>query len=193
MQELLECCRAGEEKAIAMLVNRFQARALDLAEALLHDTHLAEDAVQQAFLTALRRLDDLREPKAFPGWFRQVVRSQCTDIRRRRKELPEAVERGEMAAVDISPGEHAQLADLRRLIERAIRELPVMHRRTSELFYLEERSCAEVGIDMGIPEGTVKRRLHESRERLRAILLGYIGDAPGAIEDRNDADWSRLL
>lgn len=107
--ELLSCCAAGEPEAVARLVQRCRPWSLDLAEALTGDPGLAEDAVQEAFLIALARLGDLRQPEAFPAWFRQIVRSRCSRIRRRRREEPCAVF-PDVASNAIAPGRCRRVA-----------------------------------------------------------------------------------
>jgi DNA-directed RNA polymerase specialized sigma24 family protein len=74
---LVAGARAGDVDAYAAIVARFQDMAVGYAFAVLRDASLAEDAAQEAFLEAFRRLSDLRDPAAFPGWFRRVVFKQC--------------------------------------------------------------------------------------------------------------------
>ena len=176
MRELLKRCRKGEEEAITILVRRFQARALDLAAALVRDNALAQDAVQEAFLTAIRQLDNLRDEAAFWGWLRQIVRTECCRILRRRKEVlrPEADEQPSDAP---SPREHAQQADRRRIVRRALAALPPSSRHPMEMFYLDDLGCEEIGLRLGIPTGSIKRRLHEGRTRLRRLLLSYVPES----------------
>jgi len=176
MTELLHRCMNGDEAAIGLLVRRYRARALDLATALLGDNHLAEDAVQEAFLVVLERLGDLRDPQAFVGWFRQVVRTQCSRIVRRRKETLGA-DPVELHAPDPSAREVAETAERHRLVRKALSELPPAGRETAEMFYLQELRCADIARRLDIPTNTVKRRLHDARERLRHTLLGTIPDA----------------
>ena len=50
------------------------------------------------------------------------------------------------------------------------------------MFYLDDMKCSQIAERLGVPQGTVKRRLHDARERLRAMLLGYVmeGEPPEA-------------
>jgi len=166
---LVERCRRRDEDAMAELVSRFRSWALDLANALLDDAFLAEDAVQEAFTTALLRLNDLRDPLAFPGWLRQIVRRQANHLLRKRREVPlddvTGLQQGGSAASE------PERNDLREYVREVIRGLPPVIRDTTELFYLEERSCPEIAAMLNVPQGTVKRRLHDARQRLRGILL----------------------
>ena len=63
--------------AFAELVIRFQDMAFACAYAVLGDAYLAEDVAQDAFVVAWQKLDQLRQPSAFPGWFKRIVLSQC--------------------------------------------------------------------------------------------------------------------
>ena len=80
LNELLARCRRGDGQAVRTLVQRFGDSVRALARALLDDEHLAEDAVQAALLTAVQRLDQLRQPEAFAGWLRQIVRTEARHL-----------------------------------------------------------------------------------------------------------------
>lgn len=80
------CANGGEaldQEAFSGLVLRFQDMAHATAYAILGDHSLAEDAAQEAFVTAWLKLRNLREPDAFPGWFRQIVIRECSRTLRR--------------------------------------------------------------------------------------------------------------
>ncbi len=175
MHDLIERCRNGDEEAIETMVMRYRTKALDLATALLGDEHHAQDAVQEAFLAALSNLSALRDPDAFAGWFRQILRSQCHRILRRRPEQP--VDTLNPVTSAKSPPERAERNERQASVLRALASLPPAGRRTAAMFYLEERRCAEIGAELKVPVSTVKRRLHDARRRLREMLLGQIPDA----------------
>jgi RNA polymerase sigma factor (sigma-70 family) len=174
LEELLERCKRGDGEAVAILVRRFGNWAQELGAALLGDWHLGEDAVQGAFVSAIRRLVDLRDAKAFPGWFRQIVRTEANRIARHRRELP-LVHPQEQQSDEPSPLGRMQREELRHLVREALAALPPASRQAAELFYLEQREQRDVADLLKIPKGTVKRRLHDARRQLRAMLLGYIG------------------
>jgi RNA polymerase sigma factor (sigma-70 family) len=165
--EILVRCARGEESAAAELVRRFWPWAVDFAMALLGDAHLAEDATQAAFMTALSRLNDLREPTAFPGWFRQIVRTQANRIARRRRERA-GVELPERASPPIS--DEIANDERRRIVRDAIASLPRTTGEAATLHYLDGLDCREVARRLSVPTGTVKRRLHDAREKLRERL-----------------------
>jgi hypothetical protein len=78
--ELVEAAQAGDSEAYATLIERFQQMAYALAYRSLGDHHLAQDVVQEAAIEAFVHLSQLKEPKAFPGWLRQIVFRQCTRV-----------------------------------------------------------------------------------------------------------------
>ena len=183
LQELLGRCGAGEDDAIRELIRIFRPRALELAASLLEDRDLAEDAVQEAFLTALSELPKLREPEAFSAWFRQIVRTRCNRIIRRRKELPIDDVEEQLHSAD-SPAKHLELEELCSKVREAMRNLPSAERETVEMFYFDQRNCASIASLLQCPGGTIRRRLHDARKRLRGMLLGYIGDAVPEKKDK---------
>jgi RNA polymerase sigma factor (sigma-70 family) len=79
---LVRRAQAGDLKAFGDLVHATQSKVYALARSVLHDPALAEDAAQQAFLRAFRRLGELQEPEAFAGWLRRVTLTVALNIRR---------------------------------------------------------------------------------------------------------------
>src|SRR5438309_9079981 len=75
---------AEKHKAFCELVRIFQDMAYACAYAVLGDFYLAQDAAQEAFISAWQKLGQLRQPEAFPGWFRRVVLTECNRLTRRR-------------------------------------------------------------------------------------------------------------
>lgn len=173
LNELLRLCRKGDEDAITRLVNRFQNSSLHYAESILKDKSLAEDAVQEAFITGLQKLPELRNPDRFPGWFRKIVRTQVYRILRKQHELP-LKENRDYENEFVSQKKVRQRNEIQRKVQDAILSLSPSSRRTTELFYLDELSCTQISDILQVPKGTVKRRLHDARKKLRDILLGSL-------------------
>ncbi len=164
---LLDGVRDRDPAAVADLVARFRDSAQRLAESFTGDRHLAEEAVQEALVAALGGLNQLRSPEAFPGWFRQLVRTHACRIRRRQHC---ALELEEASGREPAPLENAELCELRNRVRAALANLPPASQRSAELFYMQERSVAEIAAILEVPSGTVKRRLHDARKLLREML-----------------------
>ncbi len=174
LKDLLERCKRKEPEAVRILIERFAPAAHDLARVLLQDQHLAEDAVQDALVMAIARLDQLKQPEAFAAWLRQIVRSQAVRIVRQRRERIGPVT--DNAAAGPAPDDAMQRQEISRLVHKAMARISPLGRQTATLFYFEDRSVADIARTLQVPEGTVKRRLHEARQQMRSILLGYFAD-----------------
>jgi len=172
---LIAACTQGDEDALREVYTRNRGWAFDLARALLNDDASAEDAVQESFLAAFVRLGELRSPQAFPAWLRQIIRTQCNRVRRTQRDATcECVEMEHK--VNVTAVSALAHEELREKVRGLVEELPPAQRAATRLYYLEERTCREVAGRLAVPEGTVKRRLHDARNRLRTMLLPDIDD-----------------
>ncbi|CAA9561538.1 MAG: ATP synthase beta chain [uncultured Thermomicrobiales bacterium] len=176
---LVERARVGDADAYTCLVQRYQAMAFGYAYASLGDFHLAEDAAQQAFVTAWRRLAHLEHPERFGGWLRGIVRFECLRLLRagRSRETPlDATD----PVVASTPGPE-ELAMERDGVDRlfaAISALPRVEREVTILHYVHDRPQRDVAEFLGIPVTTVNNRLRSARTRLKAErLLTMTSDA----------------
>ena len=84
ISELVSRAQAGDLASYEEIVRRFQASAFSRAFSILGDSHLAEDAVQDAFVEAYRNLGSLLAPEAFPSWFQRILLTACNRITRKR-------------------------------------------------------------------------------------------------------------
>jgi RNA polymerase sigma factor (sigma-70 family) len=171
LKSLVLRARAGDLEAYGEVVRRFQDMAYGYAYSVLGDFHLAEDAAQEAFIEAYRCLANLREPAAFPGWFRRIVFKHCDRITRRQR-LPAAPLEQAGAVMSATP-EPARISEARELQDRvleAVRALPEQKRTVTTLYYIDGYSYREVSSFLDVPLGTVKRRLHGARQVLKERL-----------------------
>jgi RNA polymerase sigma-70 factor (ECF subfamily) len=171
----------GDATAFNRLVSHYQATLFHVAYHTSGNTDDALDACQEACLSAWRavaRFDG--GPEQFRAWLVRIVINACHDLHRHRARRPQVpIEQeieGEVVALPLpdpgeSPEQYAERADLRRLLESALAELPEDLRTILVLQQLgmDYPELAEV---LGIPLGTVKSRLFRARERMRALLLG---------------------
>lgn len=161
---LVRAARAGDESAFARLYERYAriVHGVLLARVSREDV---EDLVQDVFLTAWRRLDELRDPAAFGGWLAMIARNRATDAHRRHVdfvELPaELAARGTIAA---EADAHAALA--------AVRALPEAYRETLLLRLVEGLTGPEIAARTGLTPASVRVNLHRGMKMLREKLDG---------------------
>jgi RNA polymerase sigma factor (sigma-70 family) len=168
---LVLAAQRGDLDAFGRVVERFQNMAYAVAYAMLGDAHLAEDAAQEAFIEAYLSLPKLREPAAFPGWFRRIVFKRGDRLIRGKSLATVPIEAaGEVPARDPGPAAVAEARELRRQLHSAIDELPEPERLLVMLFYLAGYAQQEIAAIAELPVATVKKRLYRARQRLRERL-----------------------
>jgi len=147
-----------------MEIERYRSLAQATALALLGDHHLAEDAVQDALMEALRSWETLREPEKRAAWVRAIVRHRCYRTLRRRDlgaaALPELISSDE-------PWERVAGGEERRRLMSQVRSLPSQLREVVALHYLSGCSHRETAAFLGVPATTVNNRLHLARQLLK--------------------------
>lgn len=155
-------CQAGDEEAFAELARRWHPRLVRRAVALLGNLADAEDAAQEALMAIARSIRGLEDPTRFASWaFRILARRASDQVREAcsRRRTDGAAE----APPPPAPEGHDE-------VRSAVERLPGEYRSVLELFYRVELEVAEIAEVLGIPEGTVKSRLHEGRARVRQAL-----------------------
>ncbi len=177
--ELAARARAGDRAAFGTLVDRFAAQARRVARAVLQNPDDADDAAQDAFLSALVKLDQYDPRRPFGPWLMRIVANAATDRRRRR-----AVRQTEPLAPELASGSGTSRpdrdAERRALGERlrvALAQLPERRRLAVVLFDVEGYSHAEIAAILGIPEGTARSEVFHARRALRALLQDWKEEA----------------
>lgn len=178
---LIEAAQRGNLDAFNELILHYQAQVYNLAYAILHDPASADDAAQEAFISAYRALDKFRGG-SFKAWLLRIVSNACYDEFRRRKRRPavswEDFGDGEMdeeanphlADAGPQPEESLQQAELAAWLDQAIARLP---RGQQQVVILVDRlgcSYEEAAETLRLRLGTVKSRLARGRGRLQQIL-----------------------
>jgi RNA polymerase sigma-70 factor (ECF subfamily) len=159
---LVKAARDGDRSAFATLYDRYARVVHGLLLARVTRDEV-EDLVQDVFLVAWRRLDDLRDPAAFGGWIAMIARNRATDFHRRSTdvvELPENLQARESVAART---EAVAALD-------AIRSLPDAYRDTLVLRLVEGLTGPEIALRTGLTPASVRVNLHRGMKLLREKL-----------------------
>jgi RNA polymerase sigma-70 factor (ECF subfamily) len=168
---------AGDVDAFEGIVRRWQRPLVNMAYRFCRDQSRAEEWAQEAFLRAFRFLDRWGQESAFSTWLfavaANVYRSQA-----RRTRPPELPLIEEMPLRNLTnPAADAESDQRDRIIRRAVCSLPGKYSEVLVLYYFLEQDVAEVARVLGLPEGTVKARLHRGRAKLKGPLEKALGSS----------------
>lgn len=156
----------GDIRAFEIIVRHYHKLAFGYALSLLNDYHLAEDAVQESFTEVYRTLRNLRTAAAFPAWLRLIVFKQCDRITRRKRHSEVPYEDHVEGSFE-RPEIHVERQEQEGAIRRLIQKLPHNQRLVTELFYMDGLSQSEISQFLEIKPSTLRKRLFDSRKRLR--------------------------
>lgn len=184
--DLVAALQAGDCRAVLEgLMQRYRQKVLHLAVSITRDPALAEDMAQTTFVKAWQALSQYDGSAALSTWLYTIARNTCLSAVARERRIVPLEDFAEVADDDGDPmlfgaarshadsaGQAAAEYDVAKLLQR----LAEPYRRVVVLFYLEDRSCEEVGELLSMPTGTVKALLHRGRKRL-AALAGEMAEA----------------
>jgi RNA polymerase sigma-70 factor (ECF subfamily) len=183
-EQLLQHYSAGHRQVLEELFDRYRFPAYRVAHRLLGNEADALDAVQEGFVKALSHLDGFQGRSSFKTWLFRVASNAALDLGRARS-------RRELLSLDAPRDEHNELAhpviaddpaaglqraDLRRLLQEALAQLPDAQQRTFVLHADGGLSYREVADVLEISIGTVMSRLFYARQKLRAWLSARLPD-----------------
>ena len=163
---------AEQHDAFCELARIFQDIAYACAYAVLGDFYLAEDAAQEAFISAWQKLSQLRQPEAFPGWFRRIVLTECNRLTRGKRLPTISLEEGvNLHSPHTDPQTAIERHELTKAVFTAIRKLSMNERTVILLFYVQEHSQSDISAFLEVPLTTVAKRLYSARVRLRGMIM----------------------
>ena len=172
--ELVQAAIGGDKRAFVMIVARHQAMVCSITLTLLGDFGESEDAAQETFLSAWRKLRDLRDPGKLRSWLAQIARNAAlAHLRKNRSHVPldDALL---VADASATPDTAAAGEEEAAIVRSSLAKLPEQYRLPLILFYREGQSVRAVAETLSLSEDAVKQRLLRGREMLRDEVSGLI-------------------
>lgn len=171
---LVDKAKLGDRAAYGELVTRFQNSVYAMALARVRDPLEAQELAQEVFVHAMRKLPQLRDARCFAGWLRRMTARMAINRLTRRGPLfgadPDALDA--VAGAGRTPDAEVELTEAKAELHAGLRQLKADDRETLEAFYLRGRSLKQMSREFEAPVGTIKRRLHVARLRLKDVLSG---------------------
>jgi RNA polymerase sigma-70 factor (ECF subfamily) len=168
-RDLVVQAMGGDHDAFSELARLGVDRMYAIARLILRDNARAEDATQEALVAAWRKIRSLRDPDRFDAWLRRILLNECYREARREQERFRHEAHVESIEVAYSTDAVSALAD-RDQLERGFARLKPEQRALIVMHFYLGLPMAETADALGIPEGTVKSRLHRTTAILRASL-----------------------
>lgn len=162
--------REGRADALDQVTRCYSQRLLEAARRHCRTSAEAEDAVQDALLSAAQHLGELREDKSLEGWLVRVVASACRRIGRGHKSSASLHDSEVELSGGTDPEADAARRELAGILECTLLELSPQDRSILLLAELEGYSAAEIGKELGMTDGAVRTRLSRLRVRLAETL-----------------------
>ena len=183
-KEMIENCKAGDEKAFAEIVFHNQKKVFNIAYRMLGNLEEAKDLAQEVFISVFESIKNLKEEAKFDAWLTQITLNHCRNrwkyLKRRQYfnsdslDDPVETEDGNMPRAIVDPSENPETLYEKKMvqqfIQRGLLKLKEDQRELLVLRDLQGFSYEEMGVLLGLPEGTIKSKLHRARMDLKGIL-----------------------
>jgi len=181
---LIHSAQNGDLDSFNTLILHYQDSVFHTALRIIGDEDLAQDAAQEAFISAFRSISSFRGG-SFKAWLMRMVTNACYDEFRRQKRRPTTplepdTSDGEemdsprwLADPNMSPAEKSEADELEHAIQHCLDALPTEFRAVVVLADIQGMDYSEVAVASNVPLGTIKSRLARARLRLRECLRGF--------------------
>ena len=183
-KEVIESCKAGDEKAFADIVLNRQKKVFNIAYRMLGNLEEAKDLAQEVFISVFESIKDLKEEVKFDAWLTQITLNHCRNrwkyLKRRQYfnsdslDDPVETEEGTMPKAIYDPSGNPETIYekkmIQQFIQRGLLKLKEDQRELLVLRDLQGFSYEEMSELLGLPEGTIKSKLHRARMDLKGIL-----------------------
>jgi RNA polymerase sigma-70 factor (ECF subfamily) len=167
-RELVERAMVGDRDAFAELQRDSIDKLYAIARLILRDSDRAQDATQEAFIAAWRRVSGLRDPDSWDAWIRRLLVNACYEEARRAKRRTAA--ESKVRPIEATTADPGTVTADRDELARAFESLAPESRALIVLHYYLGLPMQETSLILGLPVGTVKSRLNRTKQQMRATI-----------------------
>jgi RNA polymerase sigma-70 factor (ECF subfamily) len=183
-KEVIENCKAGDERAFAEIVLQRQKKVFNIAYRMLGNSEEAKDLAQEVFISVFESIKDLKEEIKFDAWLTQITLNHCRNrwkyLKRRQYfssdslDDPIETEDGSVPRAIYDPRDNPEILFEKKMVQQWIqRGLLKLNEDQRELVVLRDLqgfSYEEMSESLGLPQGTIKSKLHRARMGLKEAL-----------------------
>lgn len=180
--QLVQLGVRGDREAFGRLVARYQSPVCALAYSACGNVSQSEDLAQETFITAWRKLSDLREPEKFKSWLFGIARNLINNSARKqsRNPLADAAPLDEELTVPApvpNPAGHAISKEEEEILWRSLEHIPEAYREPLVLFYRQHQSIEQVAAALDLSEEAARQRLSRGRKLLQEQVAAFVEGA----------------
>lgn len=181
-QTLISRCLGGQTEAFGLLVERYQHRLYGALVSIAGSSEQARDIAQDAFVHAFEKLQSFRGESAFYSWLFRIALNVAISSRRKNHRVTASIDALREATgqdpedlrVSSSPWHDLHVADRKRLVQKALSEIPDEYREALVMKEIDDLKYEDIAEILDIPIGTVRSRIHRGRQELRLRLQGAL-------------------
>lgn len=164
----------GDGEAFRGLVERYQEAYLLYAGRMVSSRAVAEDVVQDSFITAYEKLETCERPERFASWCFHIVRNRCHDhLRSPRSRASDPEDLDTLPADEEDPADAVERSDLRTALLGAVASLSPLLREAFVLYHEHSLTYPQMAERLGASESALKMRVKRAREELQARLSDF--------------------
>ena len=169
-QLLLVRCQRGDREAMEELIATWEKRLFYYIRRMVDQEADAWDVMQKTWIKVFRRLKSLKDPQSFPCWLYTLTRNTALSHLQRRPGV--RLVSGALNQYESLPAEDncTTVFEDAEAVHNALGRISSDHCEVLTLFFLEDLSIEEIGRVIGVPQGTVKSRLHYAKRALRELI-----------------------
>jgi RNA polymerase sigma factor (sigma-70 family) len=176
---LVELCLQQDREAFGTIVARYQSLICSIAYSACGDVGRSEDLAQDTFITAWKKLGDLKEPARLKAWLCGIVRNLTQNVLRREGRAQTEPLDEELCGTEGDPHEQAVSREEEALVWKALEAMPAEYREPMVLFYREGQSTQTVAEALDLTEDAVSQRLSRGRKMLKENVADTVESALG--------------
>lgn len=167
---LVEQCKNNDRKAQMALYKQYCEGMFIVAQRYLKDTQAAEDAMQEAFIKAFRKLNQFKGDVTFGAWLKRIVINTCLDTIKSKKVDVDPLDESVLEVVDVDDDWNVSNETTVSEIKSAINNLPDNYKRVVQLFLLEGYDHREISDILSISENASRTNLHRGKAIIKKTL-----------------------
>ena len=160
---LIEQACNGDTDSFTELCRRYYPAMVAIAHSIIGDRHLAEDAAQQTFAKAVRKMSDLKSKNKFAAWIAAICRNVALDVARRREDVQIAEDLSMIAA-------QSQENDVSEVVKEALNRLSAPAKEIIFLRYYDGMTYEQISAVLGISEQAINGRLRRAKKKMANYL-----------------------